>query len=258
MNPASIQNPFGFTDRVVVVTGSGKGIGRGIALRFAEAGACVAVHYRTSQAAAEQTAAGIRSLGRQAGVFQADVGDAPQVSALIARVTAQFGHIDIWINNAGVYPSTPLLQMTGDEWDRVIDGNLRSVFLCTQAAARQMVAQGQGGVIINIASIESQLTAPGHSHYNTAKAGVVMHTRIAARELGKHAIRVNCVSPGLIWRLGIEVDDPEFVTRWEKTTPLGRLGRPEDVANACLFLASDAAHWITGINLPVDGGALTR
>jgi len=148
MNPASIQNPFGFTDRVVVVTGSGKGIGRGIALRFAEAGACVAVHYRTSQAAAEQTAAGIRSLGRQAGVFQADVGDAPQVSALIARVTAQFGHIDIWINN--------------------------------------------------------------------------------------------------------------FVTRWEKTTPLGRLGRPEDVANACLFLASDAAHWITGINLPVDGGALTR
>jgi NAD(P)-dependent dehydrogenase (short-subunit alcohol dehydrogenase family) len=258
MNPSPIQNPFDFQDRVVVVTGSAKGIGSGIALRFAQAGACVAVHYRTSLDCAKETASGIRRLGRPAAIFHADVGDAGQVEGLLRRVIAEFGHVDIWVNNAGVYPSTPLLQMSADEWDQVIDGNLRSVFLCTQAAARQMVAQGSGGVILNIASIESQMTAPGHSHYNAAKAGVVMHTRIAARELGKYAIRVNCISPGLVWRPGIEQDEPDFVTRWEKTTPLGCLGRPEDIAEACLFLASDAARWITGVNLPVDGGALTR
>jgi NAD(P)-dependent dehydrogenase (short-subunit alcohol dehydrogenase family) len=149
--------------------------------------------------------------------------------------------------------------MSEEEWDRVVDTNLKSVFLGTQAAARQMKGQDPpGGAIVNIASIEGESPAPLHSHYNAAKAGVIMHTRAAALELGPHGIRVNSVSPGLIWRPGIEEDWPEGVEHWQQAAPLTRLGRPEDVADACLFLASPAARWITGANLRVDGGVLSR
>jgi NAD(P)-dependent dehydrogenase (short-subunit alcohol dehydrogenase family) len=147
--------------------------------------------------------------------------------------------------------------MTTEEWDRVIDNNMRTTFLCTQAAAQQMIAQGHGGAIINIASIEGESPAPMHSHYNAAKGGILMHTAAAAQELGSHTIRVNAVSPGLIWRPGLDEDWPDGVSRYQKSAPLGRLGLPSDVADACLFLASPAARWITGINLRVDGGVLT-
>ena len=147
--------------------------------------------------------------------------------------------------------------MTENEWDAVVNANLRSVFLCTQAAAKHMMAQGEGGAIINISSIEGENPAPTHSHYNAAKGGVLMHTRAAAHELGPHSIRVNAVSPGLIWREGIEVAWADGVERWKKRAPLTRLGMPADVADACLFLASPAARWITGANLRVDGGVMT-
>jgi NAD(P)-dependent dehydrogenase (short-subunit alcohol dehydrogenase family) len=150
------------------------------------------------------------------------------------------------------------MQMTEVEWDAVIDANLRSVAACTRAGAARMMARGRGGCIVNIASIEAENPAPLHSHYNAAKAGVIMFTRSAAAELGPHGIRVNAVSPGLIWRAGIEREWPDGVERFQAAAPLGRLGMSDDVADACLFLASPGARWITGANLVVDGGVMTH
>ena len=169
-----------------------------------------------------------------------------------------FGALDVLINNAGSYPFSPLVEVSDIEWDQVVASNLRSVHLCTQAAARAMIAQGRPGAIVNIASIEAENPAPHHSHYVAAKAAVVMYTRSAAQELGRQGIRVNCVSPGLIWREGLDRDWPEGVNAYLRAVPLGRLGYPDDVADTCLFLASPAARWITGANLVLDGGVLTH
>jgi NAD(P)-dependent dehydrogenase (short-subunit alcohol dehydrogenase family) len=258
MNLPSPKNLLDFTGKVVIVTGSGSGLGSGIALRFGEAGAAVVVNYRSSAAGAKEVVAKIQAAGSQATAIQADVTQKAEVEHLIAQTIQAFGRLDVLINNAGLYPLSSLIEMTEAEWDEVVNSNLRSTFLCTQAAARQMIAQGQGGAIINIASIEAENPAPLHSHYNAAKGGVVMHTATAANELGPHGIRVNVVSPGLIWREGIEQAWPDGVERFKKAAPLGRLGLPDDVADACLFLASPAARWITGANLRVDGGVMTK
>ncbi|MEM7588336.1 MAG: glucose 1-dehydrogenase [Acidobacteriota bacterium] len=236
------------------VTGAGKGIGAGIARRFAAAGADVVVNFHTSDAGAKAVAKDVETAGRRALLAQADVTRAVDVEALLERTLEAFERLDVVINNAGIYPIAGLTEMTGDDWDRSLDANLKSVFLVTAAAARRMIAQARGGAIVNIASIEGTHPAPMHSHYATAKAGVLMHTRSAALELGAHGIRVNSVSPGLIARPDIEQEWPEGVERWRASAPLERLGEPEDVADACLFLASDAARWITGSDLRVDGG----
>jgi NAD(P)-dependent dehydrogenase (short-subunit alcohol dehydrogenase family) len=253
----SFPSPVDFRGKRVLVTGAGSGLGSGIALRFAEAGADVAVHYRTSKDGASALVAGVKKLKRKAVAIQADVGSAADVAKLVEQTVESLGGLDVLINNAGSYPVSPLLEMSEAEWNAVIADNLSSVHLCTQAAARHMMKNG-GGAIVNVASIEAENPASGHCHYNAAKAGVVMYTRTAARELGRNGIRVNAVSPGLIWREGIEQAWPEGVQAYLRAAPLGRLGRPEDVADACLFLASDAASWITGANLVVDGGILTN
>ncbi len=258
MSVPSPRQLLDLTDRVVVVTGAGRGIGAGIALRFAEAGASVVANYRESRSAAEEVVARIRSMGRDAAALQADVTKRPEVERLLEQVVETFDRIDILINNAGVYPMASLLDMPEESWDLVVDANLRGTHLCTQAAARRMVAAGAGGAIVNIASIEAENPAPMHSHYNAAKAGVVMYTRAAAQELGPSGIRVNAVSPGLIWRDGLEGEWPDGVSRYRSTAPLGRLGLADDVADACLFLSSPAARWITGVNLVVDGGVMTH
>jgi NAD(P)-dependent dehydrogenase (short-subunit alcohol dehydrogenase family) len=254
----SPQQLLDFSGQVVIVTGSGSGLGMGIATRFAEAGARVVVNYRTSTSGAEAVVAEIKAKGGQAMAIQADVSHKLAVDQLISQTVEIWGQLNVLINNAGIYPLATLLEMEEEEWDTVIDANLRSTFLCTQAAARQMIAQDNGGAIVNIASIEAENPAPLHSHYNAAKGGVLMHTRAAAYELGSHNIRVNAVSPGLIWREGIEQAWAEGVERWQKAAPLTRLGLPDDVADACLFLASPAARWITGANLRVDGGVMTK
>ncbi|NCF68138.1 MAG: glucose 1-dehydrogenase [Chloroflexi bacterium] len=256
----SIPHPhqfFDFSGQAAIVTGSGSGLGSGIAVRFAQAGAKVVVNYRSSAAGAEVVVGEIEASGGTAVSIQADVSQKEGARRLIAETVNHFGRLDVLINNAGLYPLSPLVDMAEAEWDLVMDSNLRSTFLCTQAAARQMIAQGSGGTIVNIASIEGESPAPMHSHYNAAKGAVLIYTAAAAQELGTHGIRINAVSPGLIWREGIEEAWPEGVERWQKAAPLKRLGLPNDVADACLFFASPAASWITGANLRVDGGVLT-
>ena len=247
-----------FTGRRVLVTGSGSGLGTGIAVRFAEAGADVVVHFLTSADGARRVVASIMALGRRAAAIQADVSRRTEVERLFAQAASELGPIDVLVNNAGVYPLSALVDMGDEDWERVVGSNLRGVFLCTQAFARHRIALGGGGSVVNIASIEAQNPAPLHSHYNAAKAGVLMHTRAAASELGSHGIRVNSVSPGLIWREGLDQAWPDGVERWKRAAPLGRLGLPADVADACLFLASPAARWITGADLLVDGGVMTK
>ena len=258
MEIPAVRDLLDFSGKVALVTGSGSGLGAGIAARFAEAGATVVVHFHTSAAGAEALAARIAAAGGHALALGADLTRAEEVARLVETVAERCGRLDVLVNNAGSYPSTPALEMTPEQWDGVIAANLRSAFLAAQAAARRMVAQGAGGAIVNITSIEAENPAPGHSHYNAAKAGVLQLTRALAAELGAHAIRVNAVAPGLIWRAGIEQSWPDGVARWQRTAPLTRLGRPEDVADACLFLASPAARWITGASLTVDGGVMTH
>ena len=249
----AVSELLNFTGSVVVVTGASKGIGRGIAERFASAGAAVAVHYRSGKDEAEALAA---SLGRAIAVG-GDLCDPDTVAQLFGEVANEFGPVDVLVNNAGIYPMHSILDAPADEWQKVMDANVRTTHLCTQAAARSMKDRETAGAIVNVASIEGLRPALLHSHYNAAKSAVLMYTQSAALELGTYGIRVNAVSPGLIWREGIEQAWPDGVERFEKRAPLKRLGRPEDIADACLFLASKGARWITGANLVVDGGVLT-
>lgn len=258
MSSHPVRTLFDFKGRVAVVTGSGRGIGAGIALRFAEAGADIVVHYHTSLDGARMVVSQIKKFGRRASAFQADLSRPDEVQGLINQSVETFGHIDILVNNAGIYPVSPLKEMNPEDWHQVIDANLTSTYLCTQTAARKMIERGKGGVIINISSVEAQNPTINHAHYCAAKAGVDQFSRTAANEFGRYGIRVNVVSPGLIWAEGLEENWPEGVKRWMKAVPLGRLGLPEDVADACLFLASPASCWITGANLVVDGGILTN
>jgi 3-oxoacyl-[acyl-carrier protein] reductase len=255
INPQSLLD---FTTKVVMVTGSGSGVGAGIAARFAEAGADLAIHYHKSATGARSLVSDIQQKGKKAAAFQGDLTATEDVERLMDDVLQEFGRLDVLVNNAGIYPVTPLLQIGAEEWRNVLDANLTSAYLCTKAAATRMIEKGNGGAIINIASIEALNPTMNHSHYCAAKAGLQMFTRTAASELGQYGIRVNSILPGLIWKEGIEQSWPEGVTRWMNSVPLKRLGMPDDVADACLFLASQAARWITGADLQVDGGIMTR
>lgn len=255
MNVPRFDQLLDLSGKVALVTGASQGIGAGISRRFAEAGAAVAVHYRGNAEAANAVVDSITSDGGKAVAIQGDLAQADDVNAVIAETLQAFGALDIAINNAGTFPNKALLAMSLSEWQSMYADNVETAFLCTQAAAGQM-KQSSGGSIVNIASIAATVPGPEHSHYNSAKAAVVMLTRSAAQELGRFGIRVNAVSPGLIARPGIETEWPDGVARWTAQAPLERLGEPEDVADACLFLASPAARWITGHNLLVDGGIM--
>ncbi|MGR6971399.1 SDR family NAD(P)-dependent oxidoreductase [Streptomyces cynarae] len=244
--------------QVALVTGAGGGIGRGIALRFAEEGAAVAVHCRTSVGAADEVAARIRDTGGRAAVLRADLTAEEECRRLVAEAAEWGGgRLTALVNNAGVQPVQELAGMTAAEWRAVVDANLTGVFACTQAAVEVMRGAG-GGTVTHIASVEATHPAPLHAHYCASKAAVVMHARSAALEYGPYGIRVNTVSPGLVDRPGLAEDWPQGVRRWQQAAPSGRLGRPEDIGDACVFLASPLASWITGHDLVVDGGVSAR
>lgn len=258
-----VSNALRFAGKVALITGGGRGIGAGISERFAQAGASVVVSYVRTESAAQEVAERIQAAGGQALAIRADVSRAEDVEGLVSQTVERFGRLDVLVNNAGVYPLSPLLDMADREWEQVLAANLTGTHYCTQRAARAMIELSTGrdngkssGSIINISSIEAASTAFAHSHYTAAKAGVEQYTRNAALELGGAGIRVNAVAPGLIDRPGLAQAWPDGVKRWMDRVPLARLGTPEDIADACLFLASPLARWIKGVTLTVDGGVL--
>jgi 3-oxoacyl-[acyl-carrier protein] reductase len=238
-------------DKVAIVTGASRGIGKAIALALASEGASVAINYASSNAAAEAVAADIQDMGGQAIALQADVSKADQVESFIAAVMEKWGRVDVLVNNAGITRDTLLLRMGLEEWQAVIDLNLTGVFLCTKAISRIMLKQ-RSGRIINIASVAGQMGNPGQANYSAAKAGVIGFTKTVAKELSTRSITVNAVAPGFI-----ETDMTEGLKADEilKFIPLGRYGKPEEIAGMVRFLAADpAAAYITGQTFNVDGG----
>lgn len=243
--------------KVAMVTGGSRGIGRAVSIALADAGADVAIIYAGNRDAAEETADRIRQAGRQAVVIQGDVSDSGQVNSAVKQVLETLGRIDILVNNAGITRDNLMLRMKEEDWDRVVDTNLKGAFLCTKAVTRPMLKQRSGGRIINISSVVGISGNPGQANYVAAKAGVLGLTKSAAKELASRKITVNAVAPGFIEtdmtaKLGEEVRG-ELMNQ----IPLARLGKPEDVAEAVRFLASDAAGYITGQTLHVDGGMVT-
>ena len=239
--------------RVIVVTGAGGGIGGGIVRRLAAAGATVVAHTRSSPVEHLVDAA-----GEPVVAVTADLAEPDGAERVVQAALDSGGRIDGLVNNAGIQPVVHFTEMSDGEWTEMIDTNLTAVHRLTRATAEAMRAEGTGGSIVHIASIEGRQPTDFHGHYATAKAGLVMHARAAAGAYGPHGIRVNSVSPGLIDRPGLADDWPEGVARWHAAVPLGRMGTPEDVGDACVFLCSDLARWITGTDLVVDGGVLTR
>jgi NAD(P)-dependent dehydrogenase (short-subunit alcohol dehydrogenase family) len=243
--------------KIALVTGASKGVGKGIALELARAGANVVVNYNTDSAGADATLAEIRSMGREAVTIQADVGMAADVDRLFARALEKFPRLDILMNNAGVQTWKPLLDLTEAEWDRTLRTNLKGCFLCTQRAARNMKDHG-GGWIVNIGSGCNKIPFPSLVDYTASKGGIEMFTKVSAVELGKYGIRVNCVAPGAIEIERTKLEAGDYAGTWAQHTPLGRVGQPLDVARAVVFFASEAGDFVTGQTLWVDGGLFTH
>jgi 3-oxoacyl-[acyl-carrier protein] reductase len=247
---------FDFKNHQVLVTGAGAGIGLGIAQAFHQAGARVALGDLREDGLQQA----VDLIGRSDRVFSktVDVRDGKSVADFVQAAERELGPPTVAIANAGVYPNSPVLDMAVEEWDRVIETNMRGVFHTCQAVARRMVAQGTPGKLITISSGAYNSGRKGAAHYCASKAGVVMFTKVLAMELGAHRINVNCIAPGLITvdRNLNEVSD-EYVKTLVGTIPWGRAGTPDDIAKAALFLASPFAEFITGEVLSVDGGSGT-
>jgi 3-oxoacyl-[acyl-carrier protein] reductase len=239
-------------DRVAVVTGASRGIGRAIAVALAAEGAKIAINYASNSTAADQLVEEITAAGGEATAIQADISKVDSVDALIKTVTDQWGRIDILVNNAGITRDTLLLRMKPEDWQAVIDTNLTGVFLCTRAVSKLMLKQ-KSGRIINIASVAGQMGNPGQANYSAAKAGVIGFTKTVAKELASRGITVNAVAPGFIATdMTKDLKGGEEILKF---IPLARYGEPEEVAGLVRFLAADpAAAYITGQTINVDGG----
>lgn len=241
------------TGKIALVTGGSRGIGRAICLALAAQGANVAVNYAGNAAAAEQTAAGCRALGVESEVFQADVADAARCDEMVKAVTARFGRVDILVNNAGVTRDNLLLRMSEEEFDAVLDTNLKGAFHCMRAVYRPMMKQ-RSGRIVNVSSIVGLRGNPGQANYAASKAGLIGMSKSVAKELAGRNVTVNVVAPGFI-----ETDMTAALSDAARdavlpSIPMGRPGTAEDVAAAVAFFAGDAAGFITGQVLCVDGG----
>ena len=243
--------------QTALVTGASKGVGKGIALELARAGCDVAVNYNSDQAGAEATVAEIEALGRTAFAVGGNVGKGEDVDRLFAAVFERFPRLNILVNNAGIQTWKPLLDLEEEEWDRVIDTNLKGCFLCTRTAGRHMRDAG-GGVIVNIGSGCNKLAFPRLVDYTASKGGIEMFTKVAAVELGPFGIRVNCVAPGAIVVERTASEGGDYNAIWSRLTPLGRPGTPADVGRVVAFLASENAGYVSGQTLWVDGAVFSK
>lgn len=250
-----VLSKFSLRDKVAIVTGAGRGIGKGIAVTLAGAGADVVAVART-QKEIQRTADEIHARGRKASAVIADVTDSKQVQGMVDETLKHFGKIDILINNAGGSSGArvPPLEMPEDVWDACVKLNLKAAFLCTKAVSKVMIDQGRGGSIINISSAAGQRGEVRSIAYSAAKAGIINFTLTMSNYLAPYKIRVNCISPGRIVSAGtgsIGSDEERFK---EHAIPLMRIGQPEDIALAAIYLASDAADFVTGVTIDVAGG----
>jgi len=244
-----------FMSKVVIITGAARGIGRGIARGFAAAGATVALSGRTAESLA-RVVDEIHAAGGDAFAVCGDVSSASDVETLMRSVVERCGRIDVLVNNAGVFLTSPVVSMSEQDWDVTIGIDLKGVFLCCRAAAQQMIKQ-RSGAIVNVTSIaQVRGGTPGHAHYGAAKAGVGAFSKTLAKEVGSCGITVNCVAPGLIEDTDMGQTSKELMgASYLATIPLGRLGKVDDVVSGVLFLASDAASYITGETLNINGGS---
>lgn len=242
--------------KTALVTGASKGIGRSIALKYAEQGANVAFTYLSSVEQGQVLEAELTGKGVKAKGYRSDASDFAQAEKLINDVIVEFGSLDILINNAGITQDTLLLRMTVEQWDKVINVNLKSCFNTVKAATKQMMKQ-KSGSIINMTSVVGLKGNAGQANYAASKAGIIGFTKSVALELGSRGIRSNAVAPGFIETEMTAVLDPKTVQSWRDAIPLKRGGNPNDVADACVFLGSDMSTYITGQVIQVDGGMLT-
>ena len=240
--------------KVAIVTGASRGIGRAVVEELAANGATVVVNYNSSEEAALEVVAAIEDVGGTAMAVQADVSDFAAAQTLAKRTLDTFGQIDILVNNAGTTRDTLLLLMKENDWDVVLDTNLKSVFNCCKAVARPMIRRKRGGRIINVSSVVGLVGQAGQVNYAASKAGIVGFTKSLAKELGSRAITVNAIAPGFFPTALTEVLPEEMVQKVIELIPLGRLGELEEVAHLVTFLASDKATYITGEVIKVDGG----
>ncbi|CAG0977151.1 MAG: 2,5-dichloro-2,5-cyclohexadiene-1,4-diol dehydrogenase [Candidatus Methanoperedens nitroreducens] len=241
-------------DKVVIITGGGSGIGRETGILFAKEGAKVVIADVNEKAGAE-TVELIKNAGGEAFFARLDVSNREQAKQVVKETIAKYGRLDVLINNAGIIQDALVVKMTEEQWDKVIDINLKGPFNCIQAVVGQMISQGSG-VILNISSIVALYGNVGQTNYAATKAGLVGMTKTLAKELGKKGIRVNAVAPGFIYTPMTEAMPEKILEMMKEKTPLKRLGTPADVASTLLFLASDEASFINGAVISVDGGLL--
>ena len=243
--------------KTALITGAAQGVGKGIALALARAGCSIAVNDKEESALTDQAIQEIRGLGSNAFVAVADLRFSSSIQTMFDEMAQKFSKLDVLVNNAGTQTWAPFLELEESAWDRDIDTNLKGTFLCTQAAARWMKDTG-GGSIINIGSGSSKLPFPRLVSYSVSKGGIETLTKIAATELGRYGIRVNCVAPGAILIERTEREDPQYASIWGTEAPLGRIGMPKDVGDAVVFFASDQASFVSGQTLWVDGAVFSK
>jgi 3-oxoacyl-[acyl-carrier protein] reductase len=240
--------------RIVAITGGSKGIGRAIALKFAEENAKIIImHYDPDESAADETLKLLDEKGTEAESHRIDISSKENVDRLFEDIISRFGHIDVLVNNAGITKDVLLMRMLEKDWDMVLNVNLKGVFNCTQAVVRSMIKQRKGN-IVNISSVAGQVGNPGQANYSAAKAGIIGFTKTVAREVASRGITVNAVAPGFIQTEMTAVLPEKIIESHLQKIPLGRLGRPDDVAGAVYWLCSDAAGYITGQTIHVNGG----